>query len=102
MIRYLKRSKDVRQRAEDDAKVRTTVEAIIADIESRGDTAVRDYSRQFDNWDPADFRLSQRDIEAARNSLSQREVEDIRFAQQQIRNFARIQRDSMKDVEVET
>ena len=102
MIRYLKRGKDVRQRAEDDAKVRTTVEAIIADIESRGDTAVRDYSRQFDNWDPADFRLSQRDIEAARNSLSQREVDDIRFAQQQIRNFARIQREAMKDVEVET
>lgn len=102
MIRYLKRSKDVQQRAQDDAKVRSTVEAIIADIESRGDAAVRDYSRQFDNWDPADFRLSQRDIQAARNSLSQREVDDIQFAQQQIRNFARIQREAMQDVEVET
>ncbi len=102
MIRYLKRSKDVHLRAQDDARVRSTVEAIIADIQSRGDAAVRDYSRKFDNWEPADFRLSQREIEAARNSLSQREVDDIQFAQQQIRNFARIQRDSMKDVEVET
>ena len=102
MIRYLKRGKDVQHRAQDDAKVRSTVEAIIADIESRGDIAVRDYSRKFDNWDPADFRLSQRDIEAARNSLSQREVDDIQFAQQQIRNFARIQREAMKDVEIET
>lgn len=102
MIRYLKRSKDVQLRAQDDAKVRSTVEAIIADIQARGDAAVRDYSRKFDNWDPVDFRLSQHDIEAARNSLSPREIDDIQFAQQQIRNFARIQRESMKDVEVET
>ena len=50
MIRYLKRGKDVNIRADDDAKVRSTVEAIIKDIEARGDTAVRDYSRKFDNW----------------------------------------------------
>ncbi|HMA07473.1 MAG TPA: histidinol dehydrogenase [Ramlibacter sp.] len=102
MIRYLKRGKDVQSRAQDDAKVRSTVETLIADIQARGDAAVRDHSRKFDNWDPADFRLSQREIEAARNSLSQRELEDIQFAQQQIRNFASIQRQSMKDVEVET
>ena len=102
MIRYLKRGKDVQIRADDDAKVRTTVEGIIKDVEARGDAAVREYSRKFDNWDPADFRLSQAEIEAARNSLSAREVEDIAFAQKQVRNFAQIQRDSMKDVEVET
>ena len=102
MIRYLKRGKDVNIRADDDAKVRSTVEAIIKDIEARGDTAVRDYSLKFDNWDPADFRLSQADIEAAMKSLSPREIEDITFAQKQVRNFAQIQRDSMKDVEVET
>ena len=89
-------------RADDDAKVRITVEAIIKDIEARGDSAVREYSRKFDNWDPADFRLTQAEIEAARKSLSAREIEDISFAQQQIRNFAQIQRESMKDVEVET
>jgi sulfopropanediol 3-dehydrogenase len=102
MIRYLKRGKDAQVRAEDDAKVRSTVESIIRDIEQRGDEAVLEYSRRFDNWDPADFRLSRAEIEAARRQLSAREIEDIAFAQTQIRNFAQIQRDSMKDVEVET
>ena len=102
MIRYLKRGKSVQARADDDSKVRATVERIIGEIESRGDAAVRDFSRQFDQWDPADFRLSAADIEKARKSLSAREIEDITFAQKQVRNFAQIQRDSMKDVEVET
>ena len=102
MIRYLKRGKSVQVRADDDVKVRATVEAIIKDVESRGDDAVRDYSRKFDNWNPADFRLSQGDIESAVKSLSAREIEDITFAQKQVRNFAQIQRASMQDVEVET
>ncbi|OYU90317.1 MAG: histidinol dehydrogenase [Burkholderiales bacterium PBB5] len=63
---------------------------------------MRRYSRQFDQWDPRDFALSAADIEAAVARLSPRELEDIHFAQRQIRNFAQIQRDSMKDVEVET
>ena len=102
MIRYLKRGRDVQARADDDAKVRGTVETIIRDIETRGDEAVREYSKKFDNWDPADFRLSQASIEKAIKSLSVRELEDIRFAQKQVRNFAQIQRNSMLDVEVET
>ncbi|KQT13163.1 histidinol dehydrogenase [Ramlibacter sp. Leaf400] len=102
MIRYLKRGRDVQARTADDTKVRATVEGIIRDIEQRGDEAVREYSRKFDNWDPQDFRLSQSQIEASIKSLSARELEDIRFAQAQIRNFAQIQRDSMRDVEVET
>ena len=102
MIKYLKQGKAAAIRVEDDAKVRVTVEGIIKDVEARGDVAVREYSRQFDNWEPADFRLSQADIEAARKSLSAREIEDITFAQKQVRNFAQIQRDSMTDVEVET
>jgi sulfopropanediol 3-dehydrogenase len=102
VIRYLKRGKDVQQRARDDASVRATVEAIIGDIEARGDAAVRDYSRQFDGWEPQDFRLSRAEIEAARKALSPRELDDIAFAQKQIRNFAQAQRDSMKDVEIET
>ena len=102
MIRYLKRGKDAQVRADDDTKVRQTVEGILIDIEARGDDAVREYSRKFDSWDPASFTLSQADIEAAVKKLSAREVEDIRFAQKQIRNFAQIQRDSMRDVEVET
>jgi sulfopropanediol 3-dehydrogenase len=102
MIRYLKRGKDAQGRADDDAQVRATVEGILKDIEQRGDAAVRDYSRKFDGWDPASFALSQGQIETAVGQLSAREIEDIRFAQTQIRNFAQIQRDSMRDVEVET
>ena len=102
MIRYLKRGKDAQARSDADAQVRVTVENILKDIEQRGDAAVRDYSRKFDNWDPTDFRLSQADIEKAVKSLSARETEDILFAQTQIRRFAQIQRESMKDVEVET
>ena len=102
MIRYLKRGQSAAAHAAADAKVRTTVEAILADVEARGDDAVRQYSRQFDQWDPADFTLSQAAIEAAIKQLSPREVEDIQFAQTQVRGFAQIQRDSMRDVEVET
>ena len=102
MIRYLKRGQSAAAHAADDAKVRTTVEGILADVEARGDDAVRQYSRQFDQWDPADFTLSQAAIEAAVKHLSAREVEDIRFAQTQVRGFAQVQRDSIRDVEVET
>lgn len=102
MIRYLKRGRSAAVKTDADAKVRASVEDIIRDIEARGDDAVRDYSRKFDNWDPADFRLSRAEIEAARKQLSDREIEDIAFAQTQVRHFAQIQRDSMREVEVET
>ena len=102
MIRYLKRGASAAVLAEADAKVRTTVEGILKDVEAHGDEAVRRYSQQFDQWDPADFTLSQAAIEAAVKQLSARELEDIHFAQTQVRRFAQIQRDSMKDVEVET
>jgi sulfopropanediol 3-dehydrogenase len=102
MIRHLKRGQSAAALAEADAQVRATVESILRDIESRGDEAVREFSRRFDQWDPAEFALSPAGIEAAVARLSPREVEDIRFAQEQIRNFARIQRDSLHDVEVQT
>jgi sulfopropanediol 3-dehydrogenase len=102
MIRYLKQGKDAQTQADDDTKVRVTVEGILKNIETRGDDAVREYSKKFDNWDPADFRLSQSAIEAAVKQLSPRELEDIKFAQTQVRNFAQRQRDSMQDIEVET
>ena len=102
MIRHLKRGQSAASHAEADAKVRATVESILKAIEAEGDAAVRRFSRQFDQWDPSDFTLSQADIEAAMKQLSPRELEDIRFAQDQVRNFARIQRASMQDVEVET
>lgn len=102
MIRYLKRGKSADARATDDTKVRQIVEGILKDIESRGDAAVRDYSQKFDGWAPSQFALTQGEIESAVKKLSSREVEDIHFAQTQIRNFAQVQRDSMTDVEVET
>lgn len=101
-IRYLKRGKDAAALAADDAKVRAIVEAILGDIDARGDVAVRDLSSKFDHWEPRDFRLSQGEIEAAVKQLAPREIEDIKFAQTQIRRFAQIQRDSMTNVEVET
>ncbi len=102
MVRYLKSGQTAQAHAAADSKVRATVEAIIADIEKRGDAAVRDYSAKFDQWSPEHFILSQNEIEAAVKKLSPREIEDIKFAQHQIRNFAQIQRNSMQDVEIET
>ncbi|MDX2100957.1 MAG: histidinol dehydrogenase, partial [Alphaproteobacteria bacterium] len=98
----LKSGKPPQDRAEDDAKVRTTVEAILADIEARGDTAVRALAQKFDGYAPASLRLSASEIEAAMSKVSQRDMDDIRFAQAQIRRFAEAQRATMRDVEVET
>jgi sulfopropanediol 3-dehydrogenase len=102
MAKYLKQGRDAQARAEDLSKVRHTVEDILADIEKRGDTAVRELSIKFDKWDRADYRLTDVEIKACLAELSARDIEDIKFAQTQVRNFAQIQRDSMKDVEVET
>lgn len=102
MIRYLKRGKDTAAISAADAKVRQTVETILADITARGDDAVKEYSKKFDNWEPKEFTLSNDEINKAIKKLSARELEDIQFAQTQVRNFAQIQRNSMLDVEVET
>jgi sulfopropanediol 3-dehydrogenase len=102
MARYLKRGRDAALRAEDDSKVRATVEAILADIEKRGDAAVRELSIKFDHWDRKDFRLTDAEIKDCLAQLSQRNIDDIKFAQTQVRNFAQHQRESMRDVEVET
>ena len=101
-VTYLKRSKPQSERARDDESVREVVERAIADIEKRGDEAVRALSRKFDNYDPKRFQLSAAQIETAMNKVSARDMEDIRFAQTQIRNFASAQRDALTDIEVET
>ncbi len=101
-IEYLKRGKDQAERAEDDAKTRAVVEATLKDIETRGDAAVRALSEKFDNYSPASFKLSQQEIDDLIAQLSDRELADIRFAQEQVRNFAQAQRDTMLDLEVET
>jgi sulfopropanediol 3-dehydrogenase len=102
MIRYLKRGMDAGTLKVADAKVRETVEAILADVEARGDLAVREFSQKFDNWSPASFRLSPEAIERAIATLRRRDLDDIKFAQAQVRNFAEKQRATLQDLEVET
>ncbi len=102
MAIWLKRGAAADVKAAGDRKVRDIVEAALADIEARGDVALREMSIKFDGWDREDYRLSQAEIDAAVESLSPQERKDIEFAQTQVRNFAQIQRDSVKDVEVET
>ncbi|MGL5117518.1 MAG: histidinol dehydrogenase [Beijerinckiaceae bacterium] len=101
-ITHLKSGKPEAARAEDDAKVRATVEGILKDIEGRGDAAVRELAIKFDGYAPASFRLTSSEVEAAMAKVSARDMEDIRFAQVQIRRFAEAQRASMTDIEVET
>ncbi|MCG5225486.1 histidinol dehydrogenase [Acinetobacter pittii] len=83
-------------------QVRETVENILADIEARGDAAVRELSFKFDKLERDNFRLSEQEIEACLSQLTKRDLDDIRFAQTQVENFARHQRNSIQDIEVET
>lgn len=102
MATWLKRGKDADARRDADDKVRATVEAILADVERRGDEAVRELSRKFDGYDPEDFFLSPAQIDAAMAQLRQRDLDDIAFAQAQVRNFASKQKECLRDLEVET
>lgn len=102
MAIWLKKGISAEDDAADIAKVRSVVEEILADIEKTGDKAVRKLSKKFDKWDPKDFKLSKSQIEDCVKSLPKQVIDDIKFAQSQIRNFAQIQRDSLRDVEVET
>jgi sulfopropanediol 3-dehydrogenase len=102
MAIWLKRGKDVEERAKADRQVRDTVETILADIDQRGDEAVRELSIRFDKWDRKDFRLTQREIDACLGELTEQDLSDIEFAQTQVRNFAQAQRATMTDLEVET
>jgi len=95
-ITTLKAGKPEEERAEDDAKVRGIVEDTLRDIEVRGDTAVRELSAKFDKYEPENFRLNQSEIDAAMSKVSARDMEDIKFAQVQIRRFAEAQRASMR------
>ncbi|MGI9333019.1 MAG: histidinol dehydrogenase [Gammaproteobacteria bacterium] len=102
MANYLKEGMSGEAIADRDEKVRRTVEEILADIDERGDVALREYSERFDQWTPDSFRLSAEDIAACYDELSEQIITDIKFAQSQIRNFAQAQKDALKDVEVET
>lgn len=102
MAEWLKRGATTEAKAATDRTVRDTVEGILADIEARGDAAVRELSIKFDKWDRDDYRLSPAEVQACIDQLTGQDLKDIEFAQTQVRNFAQIQRASMTDVEVET
>jgi sulfopropanediol 3-dehydrogenase len=102
MAEWLKRGGNAAAKADSDRKVRDTVETILADIEARGDAAIRELSIKFDGWDRDSYRLTPDEIQACIDQLTKQDVKDIEFAQTQVRNFAQVQRNSMTDVEVET
>jgi sulfopropanediol 3-dehydrogenase len=102
MARWLKRGMDASAIKAADAKVRQTVEQNLADVEARGDAAIRDLSKKFDSWEPASFRLTDAEIDQAIAKVGKRDLEDIKFAQSQVRHFAQKQKETMRDLEVET
>ncbi len=101
-IQYLKKGKNEADRALDDAKVREIVEGTLKAIAERGDEAVREFSEKFDSYTPKSFKLSADEIDSLVKKVAPQDLEDIKFAQSQIRNFAQAQRNSMQDIEVET
>src|ERR1700686_1687668 len=98
MARWLKRGMDATAIKAADAKVRQAVEQILADVEARGDTAIRDLSKTFDNWEPKSFRLTDGEIDRAIAHVAKRDLEDIKFAQSQVRHFAQKQQKTMRDL----
>ena len=102
MIRYIKKGIAAGQQSERDARIQSAVESILSDITEHGDESVRRYSQQFDAWSPNSFRLTRAEIDHCHSQLDPQDIADIRFAQEQIRNFAKIQLEALNDVEVET
>ncbi len=102
MARFLKTGISQEEKDDADAKVRETVENILDDIKARGDAALKDYSEKFDSWRPDNFRLSRAEIDACYDQVTEQNIEDIKFAQAQVRGFAEIQKAALIDVEQET
>jgi sulfopropanediol 3-dehydrogenase len=102
MIKVIKAGASAEKLAHQDLAVRQVVESVLADIQRRGDAAVREYSEKFDRWSPSSFRVSSQDIRSCYDGLSEQVLDDIRFAQAQVRHFAQVQRAALLDVEVET
>lgn len=102
MARYLKQGISGDEIADQDSRIRRTVENIIRNIDARGDEALREYSEKFDAWSPESFCLTRSEIESCYGELSEEIIDDIKFAQTQIRNFAKAQKDALCDIEVET
>ena len=101
-IRKIKSSKSEGEKLEEDINVRSVVEKTLKEVEVNGDKAVRELSKKFDNFERENFLLSKSEVEAAMQKVSTRDMEDIKFAQTQIRRFAEEQLNSMSNIEVET
>ena len=101
-IYYLKKGKTAEDKAIDDAQVSEVVKNTLQVIEEKGDAAVREFSEKFDNYSPKSYKLSSAEIDSLIANVSDRDMKDIKFAQEQVRNFAQAQRDSMQDIEVAT
>ena len=101
-MKTLKQGRSAQAAAEETAKIRTMVEGVLADIAERGDGAVRELSIKFDGWDRIDYRLTDEEIRDCLGQLSKQAIEDIEFAQSQVRNFAEKQKECLTDLEVET
>ena len=101
-IKYLKQGKTDVAKAIDDVQVSKIVKSTLKAIEARGDEAVREFSEKFDNYTPKSFKLSPAEVDSLVQKVSPQDLEDIKFAQEQVRNFAQAQRGSMQDIEVET
>jgi len=102
MIKYLKTGRAPGENLEANPKVRAIVEDLLKDIQENGDAAARKYSEKFDNWSPESFKLSMAERESILASVPDSVIDDIKFAQKQISGFAKIQKASIQDVEVET
>lgn len=102
MAYQLKSSKPVQERQEAQRQIRETVELILADIEKRGNKAIRELSIKFDNYDRRDYRLTDAEINSCMKRLSRQDIHDIEFAQEQVFNFARAQKACLRDLEIET
>ena len=102
MAEIIKRGRTSEQRKEDRERVREIVNVIIDDVEARGETAVRELSEKFDQWNPPGFRLTDREIEECLDKLTSRQIADIAFAQEQVRRFAEAQKNTLHDLEIET
>ena len=101
-IKYLKNNNNEKQRYEDNEKVKTIVEKTLKEIEEKGDSYVRELSEKFDNYSPVNFKLSEGEINNLVNEVSHSDIEDIRFAQEQVRTFAEAQLKTLSELEIET
>ncbi|MFT5217837.1 MAG: sulfopropanediol 3-dehydrogenase, partial [Glaciecola sp.] len=101
-IKYIKKGMAGDESAANQLKTRQIVEGILSDVEQRGDEAVRELSSKFDKWSPKSFRLSENEIDEIISTISKETIEDIKWAQAQVRRFAQIQKSALRDVEIET